>query len=221
VALGVIGFALYRYRIDQILRLQKVRSQIATDLHDEIGSSLTNIGLLSAIVEKNIDEKKETRSFLYRIREDIKTSAQALDDIIWSVNVMNDSTPEMLARMRRYAAEVFEAVEMKYELVFPKNETNLHVRMEQRRDIYLVFKEAINNIVKHAGATAAMVEVNVKEATVCLTITDNGKGFVKGSSNHRNGLMNMEKRVVKWGGTISINSDKSQGTTVQAEIPLR
>jgi len=221
MALGVIGFALYRYRISQIMRLQKVRSQIATDLHDEIGSSLTNIGLLSAIVEKNIHEEKETRPFLHRIREDIKTSAQALDDIIWSVNVMNDSTPEMLARMRRYASEIFESAEMKYELTFPQNETKMHVRMEQRRDIYLVFKEAVNNIIKHAEATAAKVEVNVKEATVCLTISDNGKGFVKGVSSHRNGLMNMEKRIVKWGGTISIKSDTNNGTTVKAEIPLQ
>ena len=220
VALVIIGFGLYSYRIRQLLRLQKVRSQIATDLHDEIGSSLTNIGLLSAIVEKNIDEKKDTKSFLFRIREDIKTSGQALDDIIWSVNITNDSTSEMLARMRRYAAEVFENAEMKYELIFPKNEMDMSMKMEQRRDIYLVFKEAVNNIVRHSAATAARVEVSIKDTTLCLMVSDNGKGFVKGVGNHRNGLMNMEKRAVKWDGTICIHSDKNQGTTVTAEIPL-
>src|SRR4030095_12988136 len=150
----------------------------------------TNIGLLSAIVEKNIDEKKETKPFLFRIREDINSSAQALDDIIWSVNDANDSAAEMLARMRHYAAEVFENAGLKYKLVFPENERDMYMKMEQRRDIYLVFKEATNNIVKHANATSATVEVQINDTSIRLTIYDNGKGFTKTNDHHRNGLLN-------------------------------
>ena len=96
----------------QLVRLQNVRNNIATDLHDDIGSSLTNISILSELSTKNLSEPEKAQPFLQRISEEVQTSSQAMDDIIWSVNSRNDSLQETMARMRRYAAELFDNSEM-------------------------------------------------------------------------------------------------------------
>src|SRR6185295_16894337 len=107
-ALSLLFYAFFRYRINQLMRLQQVRNRIVTDLHDDIGSTLTNISILSELSMKNISHPKMAQQFLGRITEESIASQQALDDIIWSVNSKNDSLTATLARMRRYAAELFE-----------------------------------------------------------------------------------------------------------------
>src|SRR6185503_1494497 len=117
LALSLLFYAFFRYRINQLMRLQQVRNRIATDLHDDIGSTLTNINILSELSYKNIQEPPVAEKFLKRISEEVTSSSQALDDIIWSVNSRNDTLDETLARMRRYAAELFEGGHTVYRLV--------------------------------------------------------------------------------------------------------
>src|SRR5688572_5908447 len=220
LAIASIFYALYRYRIHQLLRLQNVRNSIATDLHDDIGSSLTNISILSELSSKHLAQPEKAEPFLQRISEEVQASSQAMDDIIWSVNSRNDSLQEVMARMRRYAAELFDNSETNCHLQLDENSANKKLSMEQRRDLYLIYKEALTNIHKHARATNVVIEVNQSQNHLVMKIKDDGKGFNTNLITHRNGLKNLRSRVEKWNGKIRIESKENKGTEIDLKIPL-
>jgi signal transduction histidine kinase len=220
LSLSLLLYALYHYRIRQLMKLHQVRNRIATDLHDDIGSTLTNINILSALSYKNLQEPLIAEKFLTRITEEVTASSQALDDIIWSVNSRNDSLDETLARMRRYAAELFESSNTAYHLVLDENIQNKKLSMEQRRDIFLLFKESLNNVYKHADASHVWIKVAVEKNQLIMQVRDNGKGFDTLATTHRNGWKNMQARVEKWKGILQVQSEKEKGTTVSIQLPV-
>jgi ligand-binding sensor domain-containing protein/two-component sensor histidine kinase len=213
-------YALYRYRISQLLRVQKIRNRIATDLHDDIGSTLTNISILSELSRKNLPHQQEANVFLNRISEEVNNSSQALDDIIWSINTNNDTLEQTVARMRRYAAEVFDAANITYSLQLDEQFAHRKLNMEQRRDWFLIFKESINNIYKHAQAKQVTIAVWLEKNRLHMTIQDDGTGFDTGQVTHRNGLKNMQQRVAKWQGRIDIQSAPGTGTITKLDFPV-
>lgn len=219
---GLTLHSLYRYRINQLLQLQMARrDRIARDLHDDIGSTLSNINMLSAITLKKLDRPGEAGQHLRRISEEVSYCSQALDDIIWSANPKNDTLDETIARMRRYSAELFElSGSITCHLDMDEQFTVHKLQMEQRRDIYLIYKEALNNIYKHASASAAWITVREKDNSLELEFKDNGRGFDIRQGTHRNGLKNMKARVGKWGGTLTIQSAKQAGTQLQIALPI-
>ncbi|MBC7829662.1 MAG: hypothetical protein H7122_18105 [Chitinophagaceae bacterium] len=218
IALGV--YMLYLYRIRQLMRLQKVRNHIAADLHDEIGSNLTNISILSTLSKKNILKPQEATEFLQRISEEVSSSSQALDDIIWSVNTNHDTLDETVSRMRRYAAELFDAANIQYELQLDVKFEEQKLIMEQRRDVYLLYKESVNNILKHAEAKHVTIKISIEHQMLILDITDDGKGFTMTNESGRHGLQGMRARVDKWKGKIQIASAKNKGTSIHCRLPL-
>ena len=221
LAIAIFFYTLYRYRIRQLLRLQTVRNSIATDLHDDIGSSLTNISILSELSSKNLSHPEKAQPFLQRISEEVQTSSQAMDDIIWSVNSRNDSLQETMARMRRYAAELFDNSKIKCHLQLEEKDGNKKLSMEQRRDVYLIYKEALNNIHRHANANNVWIDVNQNQNHLFMQIKDDGKGFQTDLVTHRNGLKNLKTRVEKWSGKIQIHSTEHKGTDIEIKIPLK
>lgn len=212
-------YSLYRYRINQLLRVQKVRNNISSDLHDDIGARLTNINILTMLGKQNLQQPEITSAYLTRIENEIQSSGEALDDIVWSINSRNDSLPEIVARMRRYAADVFETTNTSFKFNSDKQFGNHAMDMEQRRDLFLVYKEAINNIQKHAQATIVNINVSEEKKCICLTITDDGKGFDVAQSNCRNGLKNMRNRIEKWRGAFIMTSSSANGTTINILLP--
>lgn len=218
--LALLFYSIYRYRINQLLRLQKVRNAIATDLHDDIGSTLTNISILSELSKKNLGQPQQAKIYLERINEEVSSSGQALDDIIWNVNSKNDTMEEMLIRMRRFAAELFEDTPTSYYLELDPASAGKRLSMEQRRDIYLVFKEALNNIFKHAEAKNVWVQLSVVDRSIKLMIRDDGKGFNPRDPTHRNGLNNIQKRVEKWNGRMKISSASKKGADIEVIMPF-
>ena len=177
------------------MKLQQVRNRIATDLHDDIGSTLTNISILTELSKRNRKEPEKAEAYLDRISEEIDASGQALDDIIWSVNTKNDTLHETAARMRRYAAELFDARNIRYELKMDPLIAEKKIMMEQRRDLFLIFKESLNNIQKHAAASAVSISLFIEKENIKLIINDDGKGFDTTKPTHRNGIKNIEERV--------------------------
>src|SRR5205085_2403144 len=167
----------YRYRINQLLKMQKVRNRLATDLHDDIGSTLTNISILSELGKQNIQRPEQAVQFLQRITEEVSSSNQALDDIVWSVNTRNDSMEEILIRMRRYAAELFDNSKTDYHIDLEQASITKKLQMEQRKDFYLIYKESLNNVYKHAQAKNVWVKACFEHDVFKLTIKDDGKGF--------------------------------------------
>jgi len=221
LAIAIFFYALYRYRIQQLLRLQTVRNNIAANLHDDIGSSLTNISILSELSYKNISQPEKAQPFLKRISEEVQASNQAMDDIIWSVNSRNDSLQETIARMRRYAAELFDNSETNCHLQLDENAGNKKLSMEQRKDVYLIYKEVLTNIHKHAHANNVWIEVAQNQNHLLIQINDDGKGFNTNSVTHRNGLKNLRSRVEKWNGTIQIRSEENKGVDIEIKIALK
>ncbi|HEV8285372.1 MAG TPA: ATP-binding protein [Chitinophagaceae bacterium] len=220
VVIGLLAYAFYRYRMQQLIGLQKVRSRIATDLHDEIGSNLTNISILTNLGKKNLSEPAKANDFLKRISEEVSSSSQALDDIIWSVNSSHDTMEQIVARMRRYAAELFDAANIRYELQLDPVFEEKKLAMEQRRDIYLLFKESVNNISKHAGAREVSIQLAIVHNQLLLQVKDNGRGFDAEKEFNRHGLKGMKERVNKWEGKITIESAEQKGTAIEIRLPL-
>ena len=220
IAIIALLYSFYRYRIRQLLNLQKVRNRIATDLHDDIGATLTNINMLSEISRKNLGQPQEAEKFLHRISEEVTSSSQALNDIIWSINSRNDSIEEILLRMRRYAAELFDNSKTNFHLDIDELVTRKKINMEQRRDVYLIFKESMNNIVKHASAHNVWIDVQLQNDMLCLKIKDDGKGFDSSVISSRNGLRNIHSRTEKWKGTALINTSPGKGTSIEIILPV-
>ena len=220
-AVGFILLSLYRYRINHLLRLQKVRNTIATDLHDDIGSTLTNISILSELSKKNLEETPVAQKYLQRITEESAATQQALDDIIWSVNSRNDNMQELQARMRRYVGELFESSTINCRFDFENSTESSRLNMEQRRDVYLVFKECLNNVYKHASAKNIYIEIAAENGVLNMKIEDDGRGFDPQVSTHRNGIKNLETRIQKWSGHLKIHSAEGQGTRIEIAIPVK
>jgi len=213
-------YLVYRSRIRQLQRIQQVRNRIANDLHDDIGSTLTNISILTELSQKSRSEPASSDTYLERIREEIDLSSQALDDIIWSVNSKNDTLQQTAARMRRYAAELFDARSITYELTMDLQVAGKKIMMEQRRDLYLIYKEALNNILKHAEASAVSISLQVENDSMLLSICDNGIGFNTAQQTHRNGISNMMERAKRWKGSLQVKSANSEGTVILVKLPF-
>jgi len=220
IILLMIFYSVYRYRINQLLRLQKIRTRIATDLHDDIGSTLTNISILSELSKKNISQPGMAEQFLGRITEESISSQQALDDIIWSVNTNNDSLTATLARMRRFAAELFENSDISCTIDFEEIDHEVKLNMDQRRDVYLIFKECLNNIRKHSMAKNIHIKIGTVNSTLHIKVNDDGEGFDINASTDRNGLKNMQSRAEKWNGVLEVRSHLKQGTSVVCVLPI-
>jgi ligand-binding sensor domain-containing protein/two-component sensor histidine kinase len=216
----LLFYSLYRYRIKQILNLQKVRNRIASDLHDDIGSTLTNINMLSEISRKNLGQPLEAEKFLHRITEEVTATSQALNDIIWSVNSSNDPMEEIFTRMRRYAADLFDNSNTICHLNLDKTVAEKKLNMEQRRDLYLIYKESMNNIHKHATARNVWIDMLWLNNKLHLKIKDDGKGFEPTNITNRNGLKNIRNRIGKWKGNIDIETSPGNGTLIEILLPL-
>jgi two-component sensor histidine kinase len=213
-----LAYAFYRYRINQLVAMQAVRNRISTDLHDEIGATLSGIGILSTIAKQQVEESHPANALLGRITDDALTVGNAIDDIVWSINPKNDELSNVVARMSRHAAELFDAKSVDYQIITPENTETIKLSMEERRDVYLIFKEAINNLLKYAQCTKVRIEMNVENRKFHLLIADNGIGFDTTKITNRNGIMNMKNRAVKLKGDFRIDSKLGEGTKVELEF---
>src|SRR4051794_12412226 len=154
------------------------KEKTSRDLHDDIGSTLSTINILSMMAKSKLTEDPVKASeYISKISDNSSRMLEAMDDIVWSINPMNDSMQRIFARMREFATEVLEAREVEVQFQFDEEANNIILNMEQRRDIFLIFKEAINNIAKYANATEADIKVTYKAPQLLLIIKDNGKGF--------------------------------------------
>jgi sugar lactone lactonase YvrE/signal transduction histidine kinase len=213
-------YALYRYRVRQLLRVQHVRDRISADLHDEIGTTLSGVGILGVMARKGLPDGHPAAPLLERMNEEVHQVSGALDDIVWSINPRNDQPDRLMARMTRYASELLEARQIECHLALPAQPEHLKLPMERRRDFYLFFKEVINNLAKYAGCTEAWIEISRHRQYLRLVVRDNGVGFHPEAPSERNGLRNLKKRAESLHGRLSIESLPGAGTTVRLEFPV-
>lgn len=207
-------------RISKYLTEEKLRSKIARDLHDEIGSTLTGINILSKVAMQDGLEEATMKSYLRKIKDNSGSIMERMSDIIWAINPVNDSFDKIILRMKEFTAEMLEPAGINYYF----NEEGLldHARLnlEQRKDIYLIFKEAVNNAVKYSNATVVNIVLRGAADSLKMTIMDNGDGFDAQTTYPGNGIKNMQERAVGMSAALSIDSIKGTGTTITLEVPI-
>lgn len=210
-----IVYGSYRYRLRQLVKVQGVRDRIAADLHDDMGASLSNITILSTMALRRPKlHTPDVKRMIENIRDDAQQMSEAIDDIVWTVNPRNDSFDRILSRMRYYASELFEAKGIHYEINFPAEVTHLKLPMEKRRDLFLIFKEAVNNVVKHSGCTRVEISLLVRGRRIRLRLSDNGDGLPEAKHREGNGLRNMKLRAKSLHGTLKVTSETGKGTSI-------
>jgi two-component system, NarL family, sensor histidine kinase UhpB len=225
VLLAVLGYFLFnRFQLKKKLEAQAglltMRNNISQDLHDDIGASLSNINILNELARRNINRPAKSEEYISKASEDIQRISESLSDIVWNINPRYDDPENLFVRMKRYAADMLDGKNIKGEFDFPLSESHLTLSMTQRRDLYLIFKEAVNNLVKYSGAKNAAIKVTAEDHKIELIVKDDGKGFDKSKAGTGNGLHNMEQRAKASGAKISITSNTEMGTTVKLEMKI-
>ena len=222
VSLFIAGilYAFYRYRINQLLHLQQVRNRISADLHDELGSTLSGISIMGSLAKKGMADQRTSGALVDRIMEDVRQISGSLDDIVWNISPKNDSLSSLIARMTRYASELFEAKQIVFKFDIPERLGDIKLSMEQRRNIYLIFKESVNNLAKYSKCSHAEVRIRLDKKTVSLIVKDDGVGFDPNAPTDRNGLRNLRERAQNLRGGIDIQSGFGKGTSIILEFPV-
>jgi signal transduction histidine kinase len=220
VIAGLISL-IFVYRRQQRKRMEKIRNRIATDLHDDMGSTLSSIRIFSDVAKKQIEEKPETIQLLDRISNNATSLSENMQDIIWTIRSDNDTLEDLVSRMREFGLRVCDAKNIRFNIVVSQSFKASKLSLEQRRNLYLIFKESLNNAVKYAEASQIDLILNLKSRFLKMEISDNGKGFDIDNIKRGNGLNNLEKRAKEIGGQITIKSEPGKGTCVNLMMVLK
>ncbi|MCR6721816.1 MAG: histidine kinase [Chitinophagaceae bacterium] len=186
-AIALLSYYIHRLRIRQLLKVEKVRARLASDLHDDMGSTLSTINILSSIAANKVgNTNEEVSTHLKNIGQSSSRAMEAMDDIVWSINPRNDSMQKITARMREFASSSLEAKDIDFSFSMDEAVKDLKFDMEARRDIFLLFKEAVNNIVKYADAKTVKILLSADRRNFKIRIEDDGKGFDPKDTFRRN-----------------------------------
>lgn len=179
LAVGAVLYSIYQVRVRQLLALERVRNGIARDLHDDIGSTLSSISLLAQVARTHYHSPHPERAaaLLEQIGNNSQHMLDAVGDIVWTINPMHDSLADIVTRMRAFASDVLEACDIDFVFRVDPNLPNWKVPMQVRRDLFLLFKEAVNNLVKYARCRNVTIELHREQAALLLTVQDDGVGF--------------------------------------------
>jgi signal transduction histidine kinase/ligand-binding sensor domain-containing protein len=215
-----IVYIIYRLRLNRILAVVKIRNQLARDLHDDMGSTLSTINILSSMAKTKIGvDPAKSSEYISKISENSQRMMDAMDDIVWSIKPQNDTMERLIARMREFATEVLESKDILLNIEIGEKVLDMKLEMDARRDLFLIFKEGINNAAKYSKATRLYVSFTLDKNVFNLKIKDYGIGFDSESLERGNGLENMEKRARNLKGTLTIHSSPGEGTTLDLKIP--
>jgi two-component system sensor histidine kinase UhpB len=215
-----------RYRVlnrtRRLVEMERMRNTIARDLHDDIGSTLSSINIMSqlALQENARHEQGDTSTHLKKIANHSARMMENMSDIVWSINPRNDSLEQVVIKMKEFAAEILEPKNMEYVFNIENNIQVVKLDAEKRKNIFLIFKEAVNNAAKYSEGSNLTISLFTKHNALHLLVEDNGKGFEPVGVTQGNGLRNMESRAHSMNGKMMQASRPGSGTTIQLEVPL-
>jgi ligand-binding sensor domain-containing protein/signal transduction histidine kinase len=220
IAALISGAAIWahRLRVNKLLQLERLRIGIATDLHDDLGSSLSRIAILSEVAQRG--GNGEVGDTLRRIGELAREAIDSTGDIVWAVHPRKDRLSDLQRRMRHFSVDVLSVrnIALRWKVEEPGQDLELGGNL--RRQIYLIFKESVNNVSRHSLATEAIIESGVVGDELMLRIRDNGCGFDLSNDGHGNGLKSICDRAARLGGTLQLYSEPGQGASVFLRVPL-
>ena len=213
--------ALRKSREERLVELEHVRRRIATDLHDDIGSSLSQIFLLSEVARQRIGPDDAPASEpLSMIASASHELVGSMSDIVWAINPQKDHLSDLVQRMRRFASEVLEARSIELRFRAPSTEQDVRVGASIRREVFLVFKESVNNLARHSQCREADIEFSLENDVLALKLSDNGRGFDTSRESDGHGLLSMRERARAIGGVFELISSPDKGTTITLKVPL-
>jgi signal transduction histidine kinase/streptogramin lyase len=221
ILIAGIVYAWSRYRLRQTLRLHGMRDRIASDLHDEVGSSLSSITIGSKLATHlSTGENAKVKEILARIGETSSESLRSMSDIVWAIDPKNDQGEALIKRMRRTASELLESKGIEVHFDVTGGAEELKLPMNTRKELVLIFKEAIHNASKYSDATLVRCSLHRGSGTLALNVQDDGRGFHPALHADGHGLGSMQRRAAALGTTLRLQSAPGTGTTVGVTIDL-
>ncbi|MGA8263524.1 MAG: triple tyrosine motif-containing protein, partial [Ignavibacteriaceae bacterium] len=212
---GMIYLIIY-YKVKNLIGIERLRAKLAADLHDNIGSSLTEISILSEVISHKIDSADDnTKKSLKMISDNSRNLIDSMSDIVWLVNPKRDSLYDLILRLRDTYSELSSYTNISFRSENIKELEKISLSMEHRQHLYLIFKEAINNSINHSKCSQIILDASVKGKRLEMTLKDDGTGFEDTYISSGNGLSNMKERAKSIGGVLSIFSEQGNGTVVQ------
>jgi signal transduction histidine kinase/ligand-binding sensor domain-containing protein len=207
--------ALHQYRVRHLLAMERLRNRIAADLHDDIGSSLTQISILS-----EVGSRSAVSSVLSEIGVIARDMVAEMSEIVWAMAPRHDHFDDLIHRLRRFADDVLGGAGIELRFETDGLPSGLKVPLEARRPLYLIFKEAVNNVVRHSGAQTATIALEADDDFLKLTVQDDGCGFDVNAVHSGEGLTSMARRITEIGGTAEWVSAPGGGTRFTATLPI-
>ena len=219
-SLAAMGVAAHRIRLRQVLAMERIRGQMATDLHDDIGSGLSQVAILSEVLKRRAGSADTTT--LTEIATLARDMRRSMSDIVWAVDPRRDRLTDVVQRMRKVAFNALEAAGITVEFNGPGRDIERFVvAPDRRRHLLLMFQEAITNIARHARASRVSIDLRVARNALELTVSDDGCGFDPSANRTGQGLPNLGKRVEQVRGRLLVESTPGAGTIVHVTMPLR
>lgn len=210
-----------RYRVlnqtRRLVEMERMRNTIARDLHDDIGSTLSSINIISQMALKDANG---STSHFQRIAQHSSSMMESMSDIVWSINPNNDSLEQVISKMKEFAAEILDPLDIAYTFSGEENLQTIKLDVATRKNLFLIFKEAINNAAKYSSAKAIVIQFKRSNSTIDLSIQDNGKGFDTQNGSSGNGLRNMKERAENLRGKLQLRSLVGRGTEITLSFPL-
>lgn len=206
-----IGYGLYRIRINQLKKEQQIRTRLASDLHDDLGSTMNSVKVYTnlALMEKQADK------YLPLIKDGTQDAINGIRDIIWVLDDRKDTIEHLVARVSSFAMPLCEANGISFRTDISDNARDVKLGQEERRNLYMMLKEAVNNAIKYSGCSNLVLSVNASRKTALYCLQDDGKGFEPGKTREGNGLKNMERRAKEIRYHLSIQSAPGNGTRIE------
>jgi signal transduction histidine kinase len=224
IAIAIV-FAAHRYRVAQMVNLERMRTAIATDLHDDIGASLSQIAILSEVARVGGNGKGRPGEPLERVATLARELVDSMGDIVWSIRSEPHGMESLIRRMREFALDLLDSQGIEFELRTPQTGEDVQLSLQARRQLFLMFKECIHNAARHSRCTRVLAELKVVDREVLLTVEDNGVGLSPGekspSRNGGTGIPSMRRRAESLGGGMDMTSKPGEGCSVAIHVPTR
>jgi signal transduction histidine kinase/ligand-binding sensor domain-containing protein len=208
-----IAYSLYRLRINQLKKEQRIRTKLASDLHDDLGSTMNSVKVYAnlAIMEK------QAGKYLPLIKQGAQEAITGIRDIIWVLDDSKDTMEHLFSRISTFASPLCEANQIRYQLQITDNARSHKLKQEERRNLYMMLKEAVNNSIKYSGGQTIAIEAALQKGKPAIQIKDDGKGFAAETSSEGNGLKNMQRRAKEIKYDFRIESSPGNGATIHLE----